>query len=172
MTYCAICADVITGAPARLPLGRNDALVNVCATCDEEPVRSRTGPILGYTAPERDAGRGTTASRFAAAANRVAGAVPIGHRKRGSVIASASPGFIVVRVARKDATGQPIDSREARRSLRDRPWANQLRALGTDVRWHIFERPDSEAASADRAGGADPLAGMERYRVGGDGLAK
>ena len=34
--FCAICADDIVGEPLRRPLGKGDALVNVCTRCDEE----------------------------------------------------------------------------------------------------------------------------------------
>lgn len=45
---CAICTDDITGAYAREPLGRNDALVNVCPDCATSPIVARRGPDYPY----------------------------------------------------------------------------------------------------------------------------
>jgi ribosome-binding protein aMBF1 (putative translation factor) len=44
---CAICAGEITGIPQREPLGRDNALVNVCASCSQ-PVIAKTGPDRSY----------------------------------------------------------------------------------------------------------------------------
>jgi hypothetical protein len=44
---CAVCAGD-RGPFAREPLGRGDALVNVCAECRTAPARTRTGPERGY----------------------------------------------------------------------------------------------------------------------------
>ncbi len=38
--FCAICARDIVGEPLRRPLGRDDALVNVCHACDEGSPRA------------------------------------------------------------------------------------------------------------------------------------
>lgn len=38
--FCALCLDPIIGNPKKQPLGRNDALVNVCDTCDSAHPRS------------------------------------------------------------------------------------------------------------------------------------
>ncbi len=34
--FCAICTASITGEPRRRPLGKDDAMVNVCVGCDGE----------------------------------------------------------------------------------------------------------------------------------------
>lgn len=46
MTYCAICTSE-RGPFTAQPLGRNNALVPVCAACDE-PIFTRTGPERGW----------------------------------------------------------------------------------------------------------------------------
>lgn len=38
--FCAICAADIHGTPARQPLGKGGATVNVCTACDDEHPRS------------------------------------------------------------------------------------------------------------------------------------
>jgi hypothetical protein len=49
---CAICANPIKGSPSREPLGRNDAYVNVCATCQSPPIAT-DGPDRGYEPGDR-----------------------------------------------------------------------------------------------------------------------
>jgi hypothetical protein len=44
---CAICTNEIADEPTREPLGRDNALVNVCASCSQ-PVIAKTGPDRGY----------------------------------------------------------------------------------------------------------------------------
>jgi len=39
--FCAICASEIVGEPYREPLGRDNALVNVCSRCNDEVVPER-----------------------------------------------------------------------------------------------------------------------------------
>jgi hypothetical protein len=51
MTTCAICVAICV-APHREPLGRNDAMVNVCDECASPPV-SRFGPELAYEPGDR-----------------------------------------------------------------------------------------------------------------------
>jgi hypothetical protein len=41
---CAVCASSSHGVPSREPFGRGGALVNVCATCCDEPPIEKTGP--------------------------------------------------------------------------------------------------------------------------------
>lgn len=47
MRFCAICADDVEH-PRMRPLGRNDALVAVCPSCDEDPAVTRYGPERGF----------------------------------------------------------------------------------------------------------------------------
>ena len=48
MSFCALCTADILGAPYREPLGRNDALVDVCASCATEPAREGHGIERSY----------------------------------------------------------------------------------------------------------------------------
>lgn len=51
-----------------------------------------------------------------------------------------TPGSILVRVPLRTAAGKPLDWVEARETLADKPWAHELRYLGTAGRHHCFER--------------------------------
>lgn len=48
--FCALCLDTIAGTPRQEPLGRNDALVNVCDDCATQRPLSKFGPEAGYEA--------------------------------------------------------------------------------------------------------------------------
>lgn len=155
MSHCAICADITTpadlvdskgrpdpnGQPRRRPLGRDDAPVIVCASCDSAPVRVR-GPASAYEVPER-CRIGRTLTAFANAANAINPA-PLGTRSR-LVGKTASPGFRIVRVRRRPPGKKPIDAVAAKQTLHKKRWFAELRFLGTDETWHLFERPDPDA---------------------------
>ncbi len=70
----------------------------------------------------------------------------------------------------KRSDGSRFDANDAWQSLRKMPWHRELRHIGTDSTWHLFERPDSAAlAKARRSGGRDAVAMLEGYRVKHDG---
>lgn len=48
--FCAICTGD-RGPFVQRPLGRESALVTVCAECDTAPARSRQGPVIGVPLP-------------------------------------------------------------------------------------------------------------------------
>lgn len=160
MTFCANNPDH-RGPFVQRPIGRNDALLTICVSCDEDkPVawdRDR-----GYDVPDRHR-IGITVRAFAAATNRVTGDTAETHRKRErgrTTAVSASPGFIVVLVPRQRRDRTWCDAAEARLSQSE-PWFRELRHLGSDRRWHIFERPDVEAMHAVRSkNNHDPLAAL------------
>lgn len=151
MSFCAECLDDRAPLVPR-PLGRNGGTVLVCPDCDPgdiKPTRRKGKPVYrGYTVPPPRVPIGNTLKAFSAAANRIApvatSTVPT--RYSGG---QASPGFVIVRVRRLRA-GYPIDRDIARKTLRDEPWYSELRHLGSDARFHIFERPDVELAARVR----------------------
>ena len=56
--FCALCLDPIVGNPKKQPLGRNDALVNVCDTCDSAHPRSGRYSFDGNESAARGIGDG------------------------------------------------------------------------------------------------------------------
>ncbi len=172
MSFCAICTnepkkkpDGTTPALVQRPLGPRGALVLVCAACDEEPARAVDGPRLGHRVAD-DRTRIALLPAFAAAANRVTGSAPKLRQPSGRA-RSAAPGHVLVRVRIRRSDGGKFDSNDAWNSLRRMPWHRELRHIGTDSTWHLFERPDSAALAKDRrSGGRDAVEMMEGYRVG------
>jgi len=170
MSFCAICtaepkkrSDGSAEPLVRRPLGARGALVLVCASCDEEPARSVDGPCLGYRVSD-DRTRIALLPAFAAAANRVTGRQRTENRRSGGV-RSVAPGHILVRVRISRPDGRKFDTNDAWQSLRKMPWHRELKHIGTDSTWHLFERPDSAALSkARRAGGPDAGVMLEQYR--------
>lgn len=169
---CAICVDD-TRPVTMQPLGRGNALVAVCSACNDETPRATCGPIADRDYPPPRTGPGVTSTlrQFANAANKLTGQQdPLRHRHES--MRRATPGFVLVRVARRSSTAASVDRNEALASLRGQPWFSELRHLGSDSKWHLFERPDTEARTAERrAKAGDVMSIMEQYRVGGDGKA-
>lgn len=140
-SFCANCTD----ERPDLVLRGNHWL---CESCDPDAPtasrRTRLGPERGYDVPDRRAPLGRTTQAFARAAERIA-PVAVSTTKHRYSGGNASPGFILVRVARRQA-GVSIDRDEARRTLRGEPWFAELRHVGTDARFHVFERPVTQRA--------------------------
>lgn len=159
-SFCAICIkDKPADELVARPLGRNDAIVNICTGCDDEPARAVYGPELGYRIPD-PVKIGAQKTAFALAANRIAGK-STGLRGRSESLTKVTQGWVIVRVPRRDDAGRPLDSAEALSTLRERPWFASLRVLGTDVRYHLFERPGkAEAASREVEDTAATVAGL------------
>ncbi len=165
--FCAICTGE-RGPFVQRPLGRGDALVPVCAACDDQPARSKRGPEVPYEIPERVI-IGATVTAFARAADRVTGDDKATNRarQRGKSFArAAQPGFVIERVRRHPPGGETVDAKQARLTFEDRPWFAELRHIGSDRKWHLFERPDIDAARAARSGDdRDPLADVAAFAV-------
>lgn len=69
-----------------------------------------------------------------------------------------------LRVRRHPPAGGTIDAKQARMTFREEHWFSDLRHLGSDRKWHLFERPDVEAARAARSGNdRDPLAEIRSH---------
>jgi hypothetical protein len=71
-----------------------------------------------------------------------------------------TPGWISVRVR-----WGKVDLKEVVRSLRDRPWFHELRYLGIQAPYYLFERPDPKIAAEQRKASVNPLASLEAFRV-------
>lgn len=154
--FCAGCIKVRTDLVQR-------GAVWLCPDCDPEsdtPTRRSGRPVFrGYSLPAEGT-RIATLKAFTAAAQRIA---PVQSKKPKWNGRDASPGFILVRVPRRPK-GIPIDAKEARQTLAHEPWHAELRHLGSDVRFHIFERPDSELAKRIRSTSMDGRGALDVLR--------
>jgi hypothetical protein len=173
MSFCAICAaDIPPGQARTAPLGKDNAMVTICADCDGGDARSWQSWIDergGYEIAE-----GASLGRVRDAADRVAkelGAAGIGDRNVGAAVSGRlhdrTPRWILIRVSARGC-----DAQEARMRFRKEPWFAEVRYLGMTRGGprggvHVFERPDPRVAAEQRRGGgeADPLAGIEQFRT-------
>lgn len=150
--FCAVCTGQ-RGPFARRPLGKGDAMVDVCASCDGDAPVARYHD-RGYEMPPEVQRIGRTVDAFAAAANRVTGDDAASNRRRArdrTLAKEVSPGFVLVRLSRFRADGTARDTDEAMVELRGESWFSELRRLGSTRRHHLFERPDIEVARAARS---------------------
>lgn len=157
--FCAICTSE-TGPFFTRPLGRDGALVRVCRDCDGEPVVARRGPDA-----DRPAQAGVSQLAMKGAIGRFAASVDAKTLPRNETAREARPGYLIIRINRRDKFGKPRDRREAVRVFEGEPWARDVTYLGTDFRFHIFERPDPALAKKSRQSDEQPLAALEPYRV-------
>lgn len=152
-SFCASCTDERPDLVRRVVDGRR---VWLCPACDPENETTCIAPAVdrhrGYQVPDRD---------YTATIREIAKAAP-GGRATGARYSgrAAAPGFVVERVAAL-RDGHAITRDEARETFRGEPWFAELRHLGTDSRWHIFERPDADAAALARSESSyDPIAAL------------
>jgi hypothetical protein len=163
MSLCAICCST-RGPFRREPLGRNDALVNVCAGCDSTPIAKR-GPERGYEVPADTISQtemSAKISAFARAHDPLYSSLPRAGLK---TVKDKTPGFLIVRVARRDSMGKTRDYHDAVACLRDKPWFAEARYLGSEDTHFLFERPDPKVATESRGVSANPLAAIEKWRT-------
>jgi hypothetical protein len=162
VTFCAICVDeIFSDPPRREPLGKNNALVNVCDGCALDAPRE-VGPRAEYEAG--DGAAHTTIRRHGNVALREMGA-PRGQSTdmEAPLMRSRTAGWLLVRVPRHDAHGRARDVHDAFETLRDRPYAKELRLIGMAPHWVCFERPDPNARGLRES--INPLVWLEPYRT-------
>jgi hypothetical protein len=147
-SWCAICADVTDDLVQR-QLSPREPQIWICTDCDGEPAVTTDGPMRGYEVPEHQ--RGSVTRQAQAAVMRLG--IPAMATRSRYAGREASTGFVLVRVSRKRGV-IPIDRDAARLTLRGQPWYSELRHIGSDVRFHIFERPDVAAIRQHRR---DPM---------------
>lgn len=163
--FCAICADD-SGPFVPRPLGKNDAIVNVCRDCDEEPAVTKNGPERGYEIQE-----GMSTKDFAESLREfLAETDPITAREKMTGPLQMlkgrerTPGWIMVRLhINKD--GKPRECTEALRDLVDRPWFRELRYLGATHTYFLLERPDPAVAAESRRASENPLIDLSLFKV-------
>lgn len=142
--FCAICTSD-RGPFVRRPLGRGDALVNVCADCDEQPAREVRGPELAYEPP---CSPGTTANAKAPA--------PLAHHELIAATHEQMPGWRTVRIAPRDALGNRRDQRDAWIAVGDK----RARLVAVTPRGFVYQVPPKVELASDE----NPLAAIEQYR--------
>lgn len=158
---CAICANPIKGTPHLEPIGRNDALVFVCSSCATEPAREIQGPTLAYEPGE---GMGYMEMRGRIASYRNSQSKAVFFRSAPLMPRERTPGWLIVRVPIRDASGVTRDSQTIEQILRSKPFASELRRLGTTNTHHLFEYPDPKVAAESRGRSENPLVFLEQYR--------
>ena len=152
---CAVCTST-RGPFTREPLGRNDALVNVCAECSAPPVARELAPA--YELPDPDDSRAYVEQWVTEYTERGQVTGYKSPRKNIAAMKDRSPGFIVEAVPVRKR-----DSREAaRQAFAGKPWASRVRHLGTTTTHHIYERPDMDTLG--KSSTSDPLAAIEQFR--------
>jgi hypothetical protein len=158
--FCGICAgDVASTTPKMAPIGKNDELVIVCDDCFTEPAHEARGrDRCGYEIEE-----GMSMATMQAKMVKVIGP---SIARRGETNKARTPGYILIRFARARPGKPPRDQREVfEQELAKKPWAREVRYLGIDQKWHLFERPDPALAKKSRTPTRNPLMGLERYRT-------
>lgn len=146
-TFCAICVKPIPAGEEQLaPLGKNDAMVKVCAGCNTEKPHGRRYEGYAYEPPVSMSSRAiskavdklersTSTKRRGRAAARPA-ITPFSHRKR--------PGHVLVRI--------PIihegKARDAAEAIREKSWALEAIYIGAERQWHLYQVPTEALGSA------------------------
>lgn len=146
MKFCAICTTEIVGDPVRAPLGKDDAMVDICAPCDgDKPVATR-GREVDYDLEERGSWLEFRhrIDHFGAT-HKVAKVEPYT-----VVTKKLTPGWILVRVSAIATDGGRRDMVEAFDQLAHEPWADDIAWLGSVGRWMLFERPDPDVPLLER----------------------
>jgi hypothetical protein len=146
VTFCAICTDEV-GPFSQRPLGRRNALVAVCSSCDSEPAREVRGPERGYE-PESMLGISERVRKQKAPGPSI---------ERATTLHEQRAGWITVRVPRRDASGHPIDRNAAWHSLQNR----LAKYVTSNARYFVFQTPPTVSLGSDD----NPLAAIEKFRV-------
>lgn len=161
--FCAICvADIGWSEPVRMqPLGKGDALVRVCAKCDEGHVQA-VEP-RGYEPP---GGIGAKFCRSVADSKRDLVGDESGYFGHASLSALRTKDWILIRIPIRDCNGVARDRSAIAARFESEPWGASVRYLGSSVdmrgvAWMLFERPPVVKLASDR----HPLEAIEQYRV-------
>lgn len=155
MSFCASCAaDIPTGLERFAPIGKNDAMVRICPSCDGDTPREARGFQRGY---EGGGSFGGLFRKVRDAKKRLVGDETV----YTCLTRAAQPGWIIVRVAMYDVNGRSRDRNEAEHAIAGESWFGVARYLGHDGKHHLFERPPRTTRVSD----ADPLAALEPFRA-------
>lgn len=169
MPFCAICTTDLPSRHLRLaPLGRADAMVNVCDACFDEKPRATCGARASYVPPEESVGPGGTIRDMFIRGAQIA--VPdYAARARLDLEISMMPmyhgveeGHLLVRIPR-DENGRRRDQRMAFERATALYPDQPIAAIGYSARYFLFQRPDPAClakAKQQREDHRDPLASL------------
>lgn len=158
--FCAICTDDIVGEPIRSPLGKDDAMVDVCAACDGDRAIATRGPDVEYDRDENSAGW----LEFRRRIDRFATTHKIAKVEPYSVVTKRlTPGWLMVRVPANAPNGRRRDMVEAFETIAHEPWAGEVGWLGAVGNLLLFERPDPAVASKDLGPSRNKTSADVRY---------
>lgn len=155
MSFCALCTSE-DGPFVTRPLGRNNALVRVCAGCDDDArLVTPRGPEVARSYPERS----RNAVKAAAAPSRPwrkRYGAPIGHAR--------IPGWELIRIAKLDGRGGMHDENAARELIKDdrKPLAKIYACTDLEFVFQVPPRVDLGAGANDNA-----LDSIEQFRSKG-----
>ncbi len=151
VTICAVCLST-TGPYALQPLGRNDALVQVCYACRTETPDGNRGVQRGY-----DPGGGLPS--LSATTRGMKHVLGEDKALRPTDFAKPlTPGWILVKVAVSRPGGMPRDRNEAYQRAHNR-YGKGLRYLGAADGFFLWERADPKAIEPETL---DVIAELER----------
>lgn len=157
MKYCAICADPIhaTGKPILRPLGKDDALVGICASCDTEPAYEKQGHTRGYEAPGSSGGLDPYLD---AIIDKYA--IPEGDKRMGLRPASHArrAGHKIGRIRRRQGK-KVLQQREAFK-LALKKWGRETTSLVATPVYYVFQYPVPTPPASDDA--LKPIAKFKR----------
>lgn len=146
LSFCGHCSrDVPASELVERPLGKNDGMVKICKSCDEDTPRE-VGPRFAGYEPTGGLPNVRAMQQKAAKLRKLGKIAPEFPLK--APMADRTPGWVLERVALKDLQNRPRDAAAARATLRWKPWFAELRYLGCHSilnsptgGWHLFERP-------------------------------
>jgi hypothetical protein len=166
--WCAICTSE-RGPFVQRPLGKGNALVTVCAACDEDSPVAYCDDRNAYQAPD------AITSPFKAAVDKAYQSIVRGRDRvnvRNLPIAThtstvqKTANMLLVRIPRQRDDGTWRDLGDARKVLEADDALKGARYVGNDHAYYVFERPDPKFVTQSRQSGIDPLEAIRKF--GGD----
>lgn len=134
-------------------------MFTVCTPCATESATEKRGPSIDYDVPEV---AGAWRQGMNAAYRRTMG--PFLRPDNTVMRRSVAPGFLLVRCPlHKDGIAR--SAAEALATFRSELWFSDLAYIGSTRQYHLFERPDSDAARASRTREGGELDGLEHFRA-------
>ena len=153
---CAICAEDRVGCTQQ-PLGRGNALVWVCPSCNNDAPVASHGPERGY---EPSGSIGNLGRAVTKAAKRIQGSA-YGKTKTAPPMRARDPNTVLVRVPTWTTSGarRRLDNRDAFEAARKLAPGKSLTLIGATRKWFLFSYPKPPKPAPP-----NPLEAIEQYR--------